>query len=215
MTTNSTGSNDLTFDTSILTDRSMPSDSIIDMNHNNWQKITCNRKLTYDDDDEQPLNEIESPFCSQSTSNDDSTGGNSQKTTDHEQQTESLSTDCQSSMNKRPSQTNYHRPRLLKLGNVCQSSRKSRQPVVILDQLTMKYKIRVIDHSSWQWQPKLQLDKLTDDELKGVDCSALQSNPSVQSRINLIKFDKDEELIRELSPDTAAEQFQKVDFHLY
>lgn len=189
MTSNIVNTSEFTFDTSVLNDRSMPCEPAIDMNHNNWQKVA--RKLSFTDESEPNENE----FSSQSTSNDDSTDENSQKSL---------------VQNKQPSQTSYCQLRLLKLGNVCQSSRKSRQPVIVRDQMTMKYQIRVIDYSSWQWQPKIQLNKLTNDELKNVDGPLLQPNQSVQHQIKPIKFDKNEELIRELSPDTAIKSFQKV-----
>lgn len=199
-------SSDVIFDTSIDA-RSMPCESIIDKNHNNRRKIACKRKLTYD------TSPNESPSCSQSTPNYNSTEENSQKSASHEQQVEASQLDCQSSMNKRSSQTLPHQLRLLKLGNICQSSRKSRHPVVVLDPITMKHKIRVIDYSSWKWQPEIPLNKLTDDELKNVDCSVLQTNQSVHSRNEVIKFDRDEELIREMSPNTATEKFQKVNIY--
>lgn len=174
------------------------------MNHNNWKKVA--RKLSFSE--EAPPDEIQ--CSSQSTSNNESNEENSQTASGHAQQTKSSEIDCQSSIqNKQPSRTSYTQLRLLKLGNVCQSSRKSRQPVIVLDQMTMKYNIRVIDYSCWQWQPNIPLDKLTDDDLKNVDCSLLQS---ASLPVKPIKFDKDEELIRELSPDTAAERFQKVNF---
>lgn len=193
MSTSNNSFSDLISDTSILTDRSMSCESIIDMNHNNWLKVA--RKLSFTDETEPN----ESQFSgSQSTSNDDLTAENSQETIGQTKTT--------------TNRTSYSQLRLLKLGNVCQSSRKSRQPVIILDQMTKKYKIRVIDYSSWQWQPKIQLNQLTDDELKNVDRSSLQSNQSLQHHISPIKFDKDEELIRELSPDTAIKRFQEVIF---
>lgn len=188
----------------------MPCESpTIDMNHNNWKKVA--RKLSFSEEEPPP---DESQCTSPATSSHDkSKEENNQSASDHEQQTESSKIDSQSLVqNKQTRRTSYAQLRLLKLGNVCQSSRRSRQPVIVLDPLTMKYKIRVIDFSSWQWQPNIPLGRLTDDELKNVDRSLLQSNQSEQLPIKPIKFDKDEELIRELSPDTAAERFQKVNF---
>lgn len=174
----------------------MPSEaSTIDMNHNNWQK--CARKLSFLDE----TTSNGSQHSSQSSASDQLNEENPQKASQHEQQT-------QPSKNR----MSYTKLSLLKLGNVCQSSRKSRQPVLVLDQTTMKHKIRVIDYSSWQWQPDIPLKKLTDDELKDVDRSLLTQNQSEYHPVHTIKFDRDEELIRELSPDTAAERFQKVRF---
>lgn len=201
MSTNTISLSDSTSDTPVSSHRSMSCESIIDMNHNNnWQKIA--RRLSFTDE---ALNSRESQLSSQqSSSNDELTDENTQQTIDHEQHTETMN--VQSSVSKqRPSWL-----RLLKMGNVCQSSRKSRQPVIVLDQLTKKYKIRVIDYSTWNWQPKIQLQQLTDDELKNVDRSLLQPNHFVQNHISPIKFDRDEELIRELSPDTAIKRFQEV-----
>lgn len=202
MTTNIVNSSEFVSDSSVLSDRSMPSEpSTIDMNHNNWK---CARKLSFRDETASD----ESQISSQSTSSDRLNEEITQKASHHEQQTEP-------SKNKQPTRMSYTQLRLLKLGNVCQSSRKSRQPVIVLDQITMKQKIRVIDYSSWQWQPNIPLNKLTDHELKNVDRSLLQPNHSVEHPVKPIKFDKDEELIRELSPDTAAERFQKVNFFLH
>lgn len=208
MTTNIVNFSEFVCDSSVLIDRSMPGEpSTIDMNHNNWQK--CARKLSFRDDTVSDENQV----SSRSASGDQLDVENSQKASHHEQQTEPSQNTCASpEENKQPNRMSYTQLRLLKLGNVCQSSRKSRQPVIVLDQTTMKHKIRMIDYSSWHWQPNIPLDKLTDDELKNVDCSLLQPNQSVQQPVEPIKFDRDEELIRELSPDTAAERFQKVTF---
>lgn len=174
--------------TPLFSNRSMSCGSIGDMNHNDWQKVV--RKLSFSD-------EPTSHDSQQSSSNDDLTDANSQKS-------ETLSS--QSSASRHSCQL-----RLLKVGNVCQSSRKSRQPVIVIDQLTKKQKIRVIDYSSWRWQPKIKMNRLTDDELKNVDRSLLQPNQSEQQHhISPIKFDRDEELIRELSPGTAFKRFQEV-----
>lgn len=175
--------------TPLFSNRSMSCRSFADMNHNDWQKAV--RRLSFSD-------EPKSHDSQQSSSNDDLTDANSQKS-------ETLSS--QSTTSRHSCQL-----RLLKVGNVCQSSRKSRQPVIVLDQLTKKQKIRVIDYSSWRWQPKIQMNRLTDDELKNVDRSLLQPNQSEQQQhhISPIRFDRDEELIRELSPDTAIKRFQEV-----
>lgn len=206
MTTNSVNSREFVCDSSVLIDRSMPSEpSTIDMNHNNWK---CARKLSFRDDAELD----ESQVSSQTASNDQLNEENPQKASQHEQQSDSSKSACQSSeQSKQPNRMTYTQLRLLKLGNVCQSSRKSRQPVIFQDQTTMKYTIRMIDYSSWKWQPNIPLNKLTEDELKNVDCTLLQPVQFVEHPVNPIKFDKDEELIRELSPDTAAERFQKVE----
>lgn len=209
MTTNTPSSSCTICDTPVLIDRSMPCESsTIDMNHNNWKKVA--RKLSFSE--ETPPHESQCS-TSQSMTNDNSNEAHSQNTSDHEHHTASSQIDSQPCVaDKQPRRASYAQLRLLKLGNVCQSSRRSRQPVIVLDQETKKHKIRVIDYKSWQWQPIIPVNKLTDDELKDVDCSVLQSNQSVRLPIEPIKFDKDEELIRELSPDTAAERFQKVNF---
>lgn len=201
MTTNIGNSSEFVCDSSVLIDRSMPSEqSTIDMNHNSWK---CARKLSFRDE----AAADEGQVSSQSASSDRLNEENPQEASQHEQQTEPSP-----EQNKPPNRMSYTQLRLLKLGNVCQSSRKSRQPVIVQDQTTKKYTIRVIDYSSWQWQPNIPMNKLTDDELKNVDRSLLQPMQSVEHPVNPIKFDKDEELIRELSPDTAAERFQKVEF---
>lgn len=206
MSTNSMSSIVSITETPVSSNRSIRSASPFDMNHNNCQKFARKRRITYTTDP------IEHQYGSQSTSTDNSTQENASQASDrgHERQTRALNLDGETSANKHSSRPKYSQLRWLNLGNVCKSSKKSRQPVIVLDQMTMKRKIRVIDYGTWRWQPMLRLDKLTDDDLKNVDRSMLQSNPSARSHINPIKFDKDEELIRELSPDTAIERFQKV-----
>lgn len=205
MSTNSISTIASVSKTPVSSDRSMPSESATDINHNAWSKATQKRKLTY---------EIQ-PIENQSTSSDNSSEEKSSQSTAYEQQMEASQMDSQTPMNEYLRRPIYSQLRWLKLGNVCQSRKKSRQPVVFLDQTTMKYKIRVIDYSSWQWQPMLRLNKLTDGDLKNVDCAVLQSNESLRPHQNPIKFDKDEELIRELSPCTAIKRFQKVRYFKY
>lgn len=169
---------------------SMSSESIGDVNHNDLQKVV--RRLSFTDEPQSPESQSSSR---QSLSYDE----NSQKSDTLSGKTSMRRHSCQL--------------RLLKVGNVCQSSRKSRQPVLVTDPLTKQRKIRVIDYSLWQWQPNIQLNRLTDDELKNVDRSPLQPDPSVQNYISPIKFDKDEEVIREMSPDTAIKLFEEVSVH--
>lgn len=184
-------------DTSASSNRSMSSESIIDMNHNDRHKIA--RRLSFTDE---TRSSVESQSSNrQSLSNDE----NTQSIADHEHRTEPMNAKTSTMRKQCLSQL-----RLLKVGNVCQSSRKSRHPVVVWDPSTKKYKTRVIDYSTWHWQPKIQLNQLTVDELTNVDCSPLQSNPFVQQHISPIKFDRDEELIRELSPDIASKRFHEV-----
>lgn len=74
--------------------------------------------------------------------------------------------------------------------------------------------VNLMDYSSWQWNPKVQLKRLTDLELKNVERSSHSHKKSTSEdswlQGNPIEFDKDESVIRELSPETATQQFQKV-----
>lgn len=70
-----------------------------------------------------------------------------------------------------------------------------------------------IDYKSWQWQPKLQLSKLSQDDLKGIERYQPNENrnPDISwLQVNPIEFDKEQSLIRELSPQAANQQFRKV-----
>lgn len=75
-----------------------------------------------------------------------------------------------------------------------------------------------IDYKSWQWKPKLRLKNLSADDIKNVERSQAHANKNSAGswlETNPIEFDKDESLIRELSPERANEQFQKVTLNVY
>lgn len=61
-----------------------------------------------------------------------------------------------------------------------------------------------IDPKSWQWQPNVELDRINANEADDQD-------ESEDTDVPPIEFDDDDtSFIRELSPDRAAKQFQKV-----
>lgn len=93
------------------------------------------------------------------------------------------------------------------------------QPVIILQRMTSAYVENMINgnvngppinYNSWQWQPKVKLTKLTESDLRNVNRS--KKVRSWTNQIDPIEFDKDESFIRELSPQTATERFEKVKF---
>ncbi|XP_031618990.1 uncharacterized protein LOC116338074 [Contarinia nasturtii] len=72
-----------------------------------------------------------------------------------------------------------------------------------------------IDYMSWQWQPHLKLTRMKPNDLahksrsktsKKVKKTNIQATPSLPQPI---EFHSDESIIRELSPRTANERFQK------
>lgn len=70
-----------------------------------------------------------------------------------------------------------------------------------------------INYNSWQWQPQLKLTKLTENDLKNHIHSKHGKSWTLadsMNQIDPIEFDKDEFFIRELSPQTATERFEKV-----
>lgn len=61
-----------------------------------------------------------------------------------------------------------------------------------------------VNYKTWQWQPKLKLDRLTENDLNGLLVNT--SGRLVQP----IKFDRDDSLIRELPPEMATKTFRQV-----
>lgn len=64
-----------------------------------------------------------------------------------------------------------------------------------------------------KWQPKVRLTRLTHRDPKNFEQSHPRTFPTSESswlQVDPIQFDKDEPLIREFSPRTATQQFQKV-----
>lgn len=71
----------------------------------------------------------------------------------------------------------------------------------------------LIDYMSSQWQPNIRIKNLSKSYLKDFDRYESNENETFENswlRINPIEFDRDESLIKELSPQRATEQFQMV-----
>lgn len=65
-----------------------------------------------------------------------------------------------------------------------------------------------INYKCWQWQPKLKLKQLTKNDLDGHMKS--ESSAGECRLVEPIKFDREEPVIRELSPETATKSYQQV-----
>lgn len=79
--------------------------------------------------------------------------------------------------------------------------------------LNVQPNVSQIDVKSWLWQPHLKLKRIKKNDLDGLlvkQHEFLKSKTAKVQPAKLITFDREESVIREISPDRAAKTFQQV-----
>lgn len=71
-----------------------------------------------------------------------------------------------------------------------------------------------LNYKTWEWQPNINLKRLTENVLENNDKHGSHGNGSKRENVPVspIAFDSDSDFIRELSPETAAIRFRRVIF---
>lgn len=66
------------------------------------------------------------------------------------------------------------------------------------------------EYDSWKWQPKVCLQRVTQPDFNQTEKSDASSCARAMPSCSPIRFDRDEPIIREISPRTAKKAFEKV-----